>query len=467
LWPRPENIGRRTGPGVHVGIPGPVPCPEQWLPGYPAVMATPTQLSWTSARRIALRAQGLGRRRADVTPDRAASRRALAGTLRTTRILQIDSVSVFARAHLMPVFSRYGCWDSEVLESATRPGRGRLARECLAHEATYADLRVDELMDFRRRRVLERDWGEIRRAGHRADADIDQVLEALATHGPLSAAGLARHLGDVDRPAQGWGWRRTRTQWLVEFLFRSGRIDCVGRSPQFERLYAVGAQTARSGRWPLDPVGTGAADEQEAIGELTRISARALGIGDLPAIADYFRLPQSAVRPHLMRLRETGELRDVQVRHPAGPMHMYLHRDAPGDSPVHAACLVSPFDPVVFHRPRLENLFDVPYRIGIYTPRAKRTHGYYALPFLLGDRFVARVDLRVDRRRQVLEVREVHRETLAHTSAAHLPDDQEVAAALAAELLRAAHWQRAGAIEVAGVGDLSGALAEQVRSRRP
>ncbi|GAB2547353.1 winged helix-turn-helix domain-containing protein [Brachybacterium huguangmaarense] len=429
----------------------------------------PERLTWAQARRIALRSQGLGRSRRAVAPDRRASRAALRRTLARTHLLQIDSVSVFARAHHMPVFTRHGAWDPAVLEAAAAPGPHRLLTESFAHEAAYADLEVHRLLAFRRRLVAERDWGSVRRAAGEAEL-LEEIVALLRERGPLSASAVSRALGDHDRPADGWGWRRTTTQWAVEFLFRSGRLDCVGRSAQFERLYAeadpvvtvpaggsahaaVPDRTADTGD-PEDPAGRAG-----AVLALVRRAADAQGIGTPAAIADHFRLPLGDVAPAIESLRASGELRDVVVARGGAEMPMLRWHEATGTGPVPGACLVSPFDPVAFFRPRLAALFDVEYRIGIYTPREKRTHGYYPLLVRVGDRFEARTDLRADRRRGVLEVLETHRELLVAMPRRGRPDDDAVARALAAELDLAARWQGLEAIEVAPRGDLAPALA--------
>ena len=414
-------------------------------------------LTWTRARRIALRAQGMGRARRNDMPAMATSRRALARTLERTHLLQIDSVSVFARAHHLPVFTRSGPWDPSVLEDSVRPGPRRTLRESLAHEATYTSPEIHRLLAFRRRATSEKDWGVLRDIAVTSPHLFPQIREVLEEIGPASAATVSKHLGDTER-GEGWGWRRTATQWAVEYLFRTGDLDCVGRSSQFERLYSLAGEDSPP---PQEELG----EDTASIEELTSRAACSLGIAEVGSLADYFRLRTREVIPAVERLIVQGELQEVEVSHPAGSRRMLLHRDAPAPAPLRVAALVSPFDPIVFHRPRLAHLFDVEYRIGIYTPAARRTTGYYSLLFLLDDVIPARVDLRADRARDVLEVGGTYREPLPNLPTGQRPEDHLIVAALAEELRRAARWQGLETIEVLtgpGTGELSPELAAAV-----
>jgi uncharacterized protein YcaQ len=130
-----------------------------------------------------------------------------------------------------------------------------------------------------------------------------------------------------------------------------------------------------------------------------------------------------------------------------------MHAEARIPRTVSATALLSPFDPVVWERARVERLFGFRYRIEIYTPQPKRVYGYYVLPLLLDDTLVGRVDLKSDRQNGLLRVQ-------AAWSEASAPP--ETAARLAPLLVRTAAWQGLERVEVMARGNLAAAVAAEL-----
>ncbi len=201
-------------------------------------------------------------------------------------------------------------------------------------------------------------------------------------------------------------------------------------------------------------------DPADAVRELVRIAARACGIGTEQGLRDYFRLRPQQARPAIAELVEAGELLPVAVVGWGRPA--YLHAAARRPRWARARALLSPFDSLIWERNRTEELFGFRYRIEIYTPAPRRVHGYYVLPFLLGDELVARVDLKAARSpggTGRLQVRSAWAEPGVGPG---LPRHEEVAAELADELALMAKWLDLDGVTVEPRGDLAPALAVSV-----
>jgi uncharacterized protein YcaQ len=272
------------------------------------------------------------------------------------------------------------------------------------------------------------------------------VLDEVRRRGPITANQIEH---DAPRRKDHWGWNWSVVKQALEWLFWSGQVTAAERTTSFARRYDLPERVL-----PPAVLAAPTPEPQEAFRSLVELSAQALGVAAEPELRDYFRLPTQAARTAIAELVEAGVLRPVTVR--GWKPVAYLHRDAKLPRRVDVATLISPFDPLIWQRERTERLFDLNYRIEIYVPKPKRLYGYYVLPFLLGDGFAARVDLKANRQAGVLEVPAAWLEPTA--------DQDGTAEALAAELRRLAGWLGLDTVAAPVTGDFASPLTAALKA---
>ncbi|MFZ1117717.1 MAG: crosslink repair DNA glycosylase YcaQ family protein [Propionibacteriaceae bacterium] len=389
------------------------------------------------ARRIALAAQGFGAPRL----ERPVTMRDVQAVASRLAQFQIDSINVVTRAHFMPLFSRLGPYDAALLERAAHQPPRRLF-EYWGHAASLIDISLQPLLRFRMQPGFRDVWTGVERVAQQNADLIPFIREEVAARGPISAREL-EIAEQRDRSNWGWNWSRVKT--VLEWLFYVGEVTSAYRNSQFERVYDLPERVI-----PSSVLAMPTPSPQDSVTGLVRRAAAALGIAAESSLRDYFRTRRNMTRIAITTLVENGELIPVLVDG-SGNGPWYLWHQARVPRRITARALLSPFDSMIFERARLERLFDFIYRIEIYVPGPKRIHGYYVYPFLLGEDFVARVDLKADRSRGVLRV-----------NAAWIEpgyDAFDVATELASELKIMAEWLGLGAVEIVPRGDLAPALA--------
>lgn len=374
------------------------------------------KLSLAQARRIALAAQGFGAKR-----PKSVGQSHLKREIERLALHQIDSVNILSRAHYLPAFSRLGAYDRTLMDKAAW-GRKRARRmfEYWAHEASLLPLDLQPLLRWR---MAEADaghggWGGLRVYAREKRADAMAVVDRIRGEGPLAVSDFAE-----GKSRSGW-WEWGESKRMLEWLFWAGHITTATRRGSFERVYDLTERVI-----PSDILAQPTPDKANAHRALIGRAARALGVATEGDLRDYFRTGVADSKAAIAELAEEGILLPAAVagwRQPA-----WLHRDALCPRRIHARALLAPFDPLIWERTRTERLFDFRYRLEIYTPADRRQYGYYVLPFLLGDRLVARVDLKADRKTSVLRVQSRHLEANAPA---------ETLAELDAELASMARW---------------------------
>lgn len=350
-------------------------------------MQSHDSLSLDEARRIALAAQLF-----QPALKRPKNPQALASIVRALGAVQIDSVNVLVRSHYLPLFSRCGPYERTLLERAAfEPARQLF--EYWGHEASFLPIESYPLFRWRMQRARrgEGTWGRMKKFVSEHRDTVAAVREQIRERGPLGAGEL---MGMKRGSGGWWGWSEGKE--ILEWLFWTGEVT-TARRRNFERLYDLSERVIPSALLAREVT---KADAQR---ELMSLSARALGVGTVRDLRDYFRIPTDDAAQCIRELVEEGTLVPVNVE--GWKQLAYRHRDAKCPRAANATALLSPFDSLIWERQRTERLFGFYYRLEIYTPAHKREHGYYVLPFLCDGRLVARLDLKADRERSRLLVK--------------------------------------------------------------
>ncbi|HET9373273.1 MAG TPA: crosslink repair DNA glycosylase YcaQ family protein [Vicinamibacterales bacterium] len=407
----------------------------------------PPSLSAAEARRLAISALGLAAPR----PARAGLAHVRA-TARRLGAIQIDSVNVLARAHYLPTFSRYGAYPAPALDDLAY--RRRELFEYWGHAACFLPIELFPLFRWRMEGQVRR-WSGMSRSRR---AFLEDVYREVRDRGPLAAGELSAG-GKSTGPW--WGWSEGKL--AVEILLSQGRLAVSGRR-NFERVYDLADRVI-----PRAIFDAPAVDDREARKTLFVTAVRAMGVGTAADIVRYFhvdawwdrqllkgRMPPPNHQALIDELVEENRLTPMQVE--GWKRTAYVVPGARIPRTIDARAIVSPFDPILWERKWTNAVFGFAYQIEIYVPAPKRVHGYYVLPFLDGDRFAARVDLKADRKASSLIVQAAFLEHGHHSA--------EIARALGEELRLMARWLGLERFTVGRKGNLAPRLRAELAARR-
>lgn len=379
-------------------------------------------LSLQDARHLQLAAQGL------LTPRRAkASPSDLLACIRRMALLQIDTISVVARSPYLVLFSRLGHYDPRWLEQLLADGD---LFEYWAHEACFVPREDYRLLRHRMLDPAAMGWKFSAQWLKTHGGEIAQIVERIRRDGPVRASDFERKGGKGNG---WWDWKPEKRH--LEVLFTAGQL-MVRERRNFQRVYDLAERVM-----PEWDDGRDLPSPDLARRDMVRASCRALGLVKTGWVADYYRLKRGKYDALLHQLADEGELLPVRVE---GWQHgAFVHasladelvRAQAGTLKASHTAVLSPFDPLVWDRKRVSELFGFDYRIECYTPAPKRQYGYFVLPLLHRGKLVGRMDAKAHRKEGVFEVKSLY-----------LEDGVRVTRTLAQDLGKAlqklAHWHQ-------------------------
>ena len=343
-------------------------------------------LSAKQARNIALVSQGM----ADSVSDKPDSD-ALKRTLDSLGVVQIDAVNAVARSHLLVLRSRLGGTHQhleELLQQQTY--KKHVLAEYWGHEASFLPTSQWPLYKWRMKRAADGEiWKGIRNFAEEKPDYIQQILKELTKRGPSKASDFEKG----GRTGSWWGWSDSKL--ALEWLFWIGEITVANRI-NFTRYYDLPENI-----FPKD-IYTSAPEESTAHKTLILNAARCLGVATADDIVDYHRLPKKLAKLRLKELEEDRQLTKVAVE--GWSENAYIFTKLEDTEHTTRTSLLSPFDPIVWFRPRAKRLFNFEYKLEIYRPKSKRLFGYYVMPFLHDNMLRARLDIKANRSINTLEI---------------------------------------------------------------
>lgn len=383
-----------------------------------ASMTSLPTLTKQQARNLMLKTLGLA------SPPRHKARKAdILSVVRQIHNLQIDTISVAARAHLHILWSRLGAYNPAWLDDLHAEGH---LFEYFAHAMCY--LPIEDYPVWRHTMI---NGGGLRQHNHawarENRADLDNMLAHIRESGPVRSADF----DSKDKRGAWWDWKHEKD--LMEYLFYTGEL-MVCRRQGFQRVYDLRQRVLPD--WDDARLETA----EEVVRRKVLNAAQALGVATESWLANYFYLKKTDVRPAVKTLVEEGHLLPVRVAGIAALAYTHaanqplLEQALAGRLRATHTTILSMFDPLMTDRQRARDLFDFDYTIEVYVPAPKRVYGYYVLPILHRGKLVGRLDMKTWRKEKRLQVFKVFLEPGVQ------PDDG-LTSGLAAALRGYADWQ--------------------------
>jgi uncharacterized protein YcaQ len=345
-----------------------------------------TILTKSQARKIILHAAGLSKR-----AQFGKGREAVYKLIDHLGFVQIDTIYVVERAHHHAIASRVPDYKPEWTDQLQADGK---IFEFWTYAAGYIPIH-----DFRFSLPVKESFLARRKALTQAEDNLmKKILDRISREGPLMARDFENDR--VTKSSGWWDWRPSKL--ALERLHFDGRL-MTSRRKDFQKVYDLPENII-----PGD-IDTTMPTPAEFAQHVIRRALKALGIASLKEIEYRARYVKNLVKEEIQKLVDAGEIYPVEVTGvKSPPLYMlpeYKKRKITlsGD-----AFILSPFDVLNVYRHRLKNFFDFDYQVECFVPQPKRKYGYFSLPVLIGDTFVARMDSKADRKHRTLTIQNIH-----------------------------------------------------------
>ncbi len=350
----------------------------------------PFVIAPSQARKIILHAAGLSRQ-----AQFGKGKEAVYKLIDHLGFIQIDTNYVVERAHHHSIAARVPNYKPEWLDELQSEGR-------IFEFWTYATGYIP-MHDFRFSLPVKESFSARRNTVTQTEINLmKKVLDRIAREGPLMASDF-----ENDRVAKSSGWWDWRPSKLaLERLHLDGKLATMRRK-DFRKVYDLPENII-----PSDTDMTMPTAEEFARQVILR-SLKALGIAYAKEIVYSARYVKNAVKEELRKMVEEGEVCLVEIKGLKGsPLYMLPAYKNKKIALSGGAFILSPFDVLNVFRHRLKDFFDFDYQVECFVPQAKRKYGYFALPVLAGDTFVARMDSKADRKERTLIIQNIHFESV-------------------------------------------------------
>ena len=352
----------------------------------------PVVLTKSQARKIILHAAGLSKHAQFGKGIEAAYK-----VIDQLGFIQVDTNYVVERAHHHAIASRVPGYKTEWLQE--------LQADARIYEFWTRDSGFMPIHDYRFSIPVQQSFSARWKSLPAAELSLmNRILDRIAREGPLGAKDFENDR--VEKSSGWWDWRPSKL--ALEKLHLTGQL-LTTRKKDFHKLYDLTDNII-----PGD-IDRTAPDAETYTHHVIIRSLKALGIAYAKEMTWNARFVKPPVKTVLQQLVEADEICEVMVEGLKGPLYMlpmYKKKkiNIPGD-----AFVLSPFDILNVFRHRLRDFFNFDYQVECFVPEPKRKYGYFSLPILIGDTFVARMDSKADRKQKKFIIHNLHFERLKMT----------------------------------------------------